>query len=519
MPRIIFKCPYIKPGANSTASHRAHYVRYDATRDGVELITPNRAGLPATKKQRAMVEQLLRDFPLSRGTFEYEDYKSSPTQGNASEFIARATEDNCDKTAKPENYLGYIARRPRAERVGTHSLFSSTDDILPLSGIADEVASHPGCVWLPIISLRREDAARLGYDSAKQWQAFLTAYAPEISEAMKILREQFRWYASFHDEGSHPHVHMVCYSADGRSGFPDEGGIARIRFGLAKGIYRQELTEIYQRQTQRRDEPAKDHRIAAAYDLWYQLREEVLRTYRDNLPARLPLSRQKEFRQIKNLAVREAVRLGEYTEPFAPTDAQEPSEADTEPKLEEKPLSVDRKPLHDVKLNHTIDATPNRSDSPVMLRNPYAKYRTAKRILADSSSTPEQTDDSVIWLTQAAEAGLDSAQYALGRLYRDGEPVERDTTQAVIWFSHAAEQGNPYAQYFLHHMNDLPSLFTCATQLLHHMGNAFREQAPPPTGGVNFLGSKPRRKIREKKIAMGHKPDDHAGPEIAPQQI
>lgn len=317
MPRIIFKCPYLKPGATKAAAHRRRYVNYIATRDGAEPFTPER--------------QL-------------------------------------------ENYVGYIAQRPGAERMGSHGLFNGTGEALSLSKIAEEVAAHPGCVWMPILSLRREDAARLGYDNAGQWQALLTSYAPELAEAMGIPWEQFRWYAAFHNEGEHPHVHMICCSADGRSGFLSKEGIARIKSGLAKEIFRQELTEIYQRQTQRReelvrasaermdelirqmrsgtlenphmeqlllrlsgqlkhisgkkqygylraplktlvneivDELEKDPRIAEAYRLWYLQREEVLRTYRDDLPERIPLSRQKEFKQIRNLVIREAARLGE----------------------------------------------------------------------------------------------------------------------------------------------------------------------------------------------------------------
>ena len=140
----------------------------------------------------------------------------------------------CDAAAKRENYVIYIAQRPRAERIGAHGLFDGTGNTLVLSRIAKEIANHPGNVWLPIISLRREDAARLGYDSAKHWQALLASYAPQIAEAMRIPWEQFRWYASFHDEGTHPHVHTVCCSADGRSGFLDEDGIAQIKSGLAK---------------------------------------------------------------------------------------------------------------------------------------------------------------------------------------------------------------------------------------------------------------------------------------------
>lgn len=192
MPRLIFKCPYIKGGTSSATAHLENYVKYMATRNGVERIDPGRSEWPATSKQKKMVEQILQDFPLSRGMFEYEDYAAEPTRTNASEFITRALEDNYNQIAKKDNYLKYIATRPRAQRVGSHGLFTGEEDQLVLAQVAEAVAAHPGNVWLPIISLRREDAARLGYDKAEEWKALLSKYAMEMAEAMKIPWEDFR---------------------------------------------------------------------------------------------------------------------------------------------------------------------------------------------------------------------------------------------------------------------------------------------------------------------------------------
>lgn len=177
MPRVIFKCPYLKGGSERAASHLHNYVRYMATREGAQHMAIGHEQLPATEEQRKMVAQLLREFPLSRGLFEYEDYQTAPTRGNASEFITRALEDNYDQIAKRDNYVSYIASRPRAQRAGAHALFTGSDAPLVLSQIAAEVAHHPGNVWLPIISLRREDAARLGYDDAGQWKNLIAGYA------------------------------------------------------------------------------------------------------------------------------------------------------------------------------------------------------------------------------------------------------------------------------------------------------------------------------------------------------
>ena len=325
MPRLILKCPYLK--GSRGAARRGNYLRYIATREGVEL-TQGEESLPGR-----------------------------------------------------EGYLQYIAQRPHVQRVGRHGLFSASDKPISLSKAAEELSQHPGNVWTPILSLRREDAARLGYDHWEQWQALLRAHAPEVAEAMKIPFPDFRWYAAFHNEGHHPHVHMVCYSADPSKGYLTKEGLSKMRSVLAQDIFRQDLTEIYKRQTQRREdlvqesqaalrdvirkmregpsqssdleplllhlaeklsaiggkkqygylkapvkklvdeiveELARDPAVSEAYRHWYDLREEVLHTYRDDLPKRIPLSEQKEFRQIKNLVIREAVNLGDLLQDFDP---------------------------------------------------------------------------------------------------------------------------------------------------------------------------------------------------------
>ena len=639
MPRLIFKCPYVRGGSQRAASHLSNYVRYVATREGAQKFSPNLAQLPPTEKQREMVTQILRDFPLSRGTFEYEDYAAHPTRGNASEFITRALEDNYDRATKKENYIQYIASRPRAQRTGTHALFTGSDVSLTLSQVAETVARHPGNVWLPILSLRREDAARLGYDDTGRWKDLLTGYAMEMAKAMKIPWEQFRWYAAFHDEGHHPHIHMVCYSADGKSGYLTKEGIAQIKSDLAKEIFRNELTELYQKQTQRRDdltqqagqvmhelvrqmeygtlenphieqlmehlsgklknlsgkkqygylkaplkavvdeivdELSKDPRIAQAYGLWYDLREEVLRTYKNDLPERLPLSQQKEFKPIKNMIIREAVRLGELRQVFHPGDQTEDilPEQEGADAPQPGPQSVWNERTHDsgeprasweraywnaqAILNdpnaapkHTAQAvellikaaehgncsaafalgklylsgTSLPRDPIAAIRwleraalggNQHAQYRLGK-LLLQGEDVPKDTDRAIRWLTASAEQGNKYAQYALGKLYLLGQDVPQDRDAALKWFSQSAAQGNQYAQYFQDHINEFqsPPLAASVIRLLHHLADIFREQEPRlSVGPIRFTDKKLRRKIQAKKIAMGHKPDDHEEPTI-----
>lgn len=640
VPRLIFKCPYIQGGSKKSAAHLGNYVRYMATREGAQRLPEQTAQLPVTEKQRQMVERLLRDFPLSRGTFEYEDYAAAPTRGNASEFISRALEDNYDRAAKKENYIQYIAGRPHAQRTGAHALFTGSDESLTLSKVAEEVAHHPGNVWLPIISLRREDAARLGYDDAERWKSLLTGYAMEMAQAMKIPWEQFRWHAAFHDEAHHPHVHMVCYSADGKSGYLTKEGIAQIKSDLAGEIFRQDLTELYRQQTQRRDalnqdaqavmreliqrmeegtadaprieelmthladrlrftsgkkqygylkaplkavvdeivdELARDPRVAQAYDLWYEMREEVLRTYKNDLPERLPLSRQKEFKTIKNMVIREAVRLGELRRIFHPEDQAEDvlpeqegadgSQPEPEADGKEQPpdSGVPRTSWEHIYrraqgILKDPNAAPEQTAQAVELltkaaehgncsaaftlgqlylsgttlpRDPaaavrwleraalggdqHAQYRLGK-LLLQGEEVPKDADGAVRWLTASAEQGSRYAQYALGKLFLLGKDVPEDRKAARQWFQKAAEQGDQYAQYFVERMDhrDLFPVVQSAARLLHHLAGIFREQSQPPhPRGLRLtVDKKLWRKIREKKIAMGHKPDDHEEPTI-----
>ena len=499
MPRLIFKCPYIKGGTSAACAHLENYVRYMATRNGVERIDPGCDGWQATKQQKEMIKQILRDFPLSRGMFEYEDYLMTPTRSNASEFITRALEDNYDRIAKMDNYLNYIATRPRAQRIGFHGLFTGAEDSLVLSQIAEAVATHPGNIWLPIISLRREDAARLGYDKADEWKALLSKYAMDMAEAMKIPWEDFRWYAAFHDEAHHPHVHMVCFSADPSKGFLTKQGIAQIKSGLAKEIFRQDLTELYQKQTQRRnelntdaqaalrevveemqsgniqnvhieerlqyladrlrflsgkkqygylkaplkavvdeivDELAKDPRVASAYNLWYELREDVLRTYKDDLPERLPLSGQKEFKRLKNLVIEEAVKLGQRQQVFHPDDIQ-----DDDPAEQAEAASS----FAGEQAKQTKGHSPDESNA----GRGFAQYALGKKY-RDGQGVERNIQKAVELFTLAAKQGNSFAAFALGKMYLSDDPaLSRNVVAALKWITNAAEHGNQFAQYYL----------------------------------------------------------------------
>lgn len=143
--------------------------------------------------------------------------------------------------------------------------------------------------------------------------------------------------------------------------------------------------------------------------------------------------------------------------------------------------------------------------------NQYAQYQLGKLYLL-GEDVPKNVEVAVKWLTASAEQGNQYAQYQLGKLYLLGKDVPRDREAAVRWLTHSAEQGNIYAQFFLDHLESFrdPSLFLVATRLLHHLSRIFREEEGRLPGGPSIqVESKLRRKIREKKIAQGHAPDDH----------
>lgn len=371
MPRIIFKCRYLK----NAAEHLSNLVNYVAIRDGVEKITREAHSYHSTKKQQQLITEILNQFPDAADLFEYEDYLQKPTMENASEFTTMALEQNLDRIGKKENYVDYIANRPRVEKLGTHGLFSDDGVPVVLSKVAEEVSKHTGNVWTPIVSLRREDAARLGYDNARAWMDLVRNQRNLIAEQMKIAPENLKWYAAFHNENHHPHIHMIVYSTNPREAYVTKQAIEKMRSSLANEIFQQDLIQIYSEQTVRRDtlaeqsrdllrkilgqinsgtyenkimedllsnlaerlkhtsgkkqygylkaplktivdqvvdELAKDEQVADAYAKWYELRDEVLHTYADKLPEHLPLSQQKEFKKIKNMVIAEAMNISDH---------------------------------------------------------------------------------------------------------------------------------------------------------------------------------------------------------------
>ena len=369
MAKLVTKFKYLKSNRKVSAGG---YAKYVATREGVEKIDNTKKFAPVTAKQKNLIEKILKDFPDSKDMFEYADYLEKQNAGSASDFISRIMEDYAYEISGRKAYADYIAPRPRAERFGSHGLFTDDGVQVQLSKVTEELDSHKGNIWTAIISIRREDAERLGFNTGARWRDMLRTQTEALAKNLKIPMENLRWYAAFHNESHHPHVHLIAYSTVENEGYLTQKGVENLRSSFAKDIFQQDLLCIYERQTEHRDklraeardivedlvskinseiyisasiqhklleltdrlsrtkgkkvygylkpdvkaivysiveELASDDRIKKLYDLWYEQKENTIRTYTDEIPERIPLAQNKEFKSIKNAIIKEALKL------------------------------------------------------------------------------------------------------------------------------------------------------------------------------------------------------------------
>lgn len=463
MARLILKSPFLKGGKNAGG-----HVRYIAMRERVELVPDER---PATQKQAQLIASLTKDFPDAKKLSEHDSYRDSPTKVNASVFITRTLEDNWSDVQQSDIYAEYIATRPRVERIGSHGLFGD-EDYVDLKKVTEELQTCEKNVWMHIISLKREDAARLGYDNARTWRNLLLTHRNDIAAAMNIPPNEFRWYAAFHDEGDHPHVHMMAWSAGDAPGYLSPVGIQKIKSMLTNDIFRQEMLHVYEQKSQSRDELMAETRramlelaneikqgvcehpeaeqmllslsrelknakgkkqygylsksvkkqvddivdqmarlpsVKSCYEKWLELQHEVNEFYSDKPMERVPLSQQKEFRAIHNAVIQAALRLEHLT-------------------FEDKGME--------------------RFDEPDDILQDSETCGRIWSVACDDSLPLDLRDEGVERLRVQAEDGDPYAQLLLGRLYRDGPLVTPDWVEARYWFEQAARE-LPDAQYAL----------------------------------------------------------------------
>ena len=404
--------------------------------------------------------------------------KSGAGGGHYAEYIATRDGVELMEPTPGGGYLEYIAERPRS-----HGLFSA-DGAADLEQTTEEIRAHTGPVWTFIYSLKREDAARLGYENGESWRKLLLAHQAELAAAMKIPPSSFRWRAAFHDEKHHPHIHMMIWSAAPRQGYLTEKGIEQMRSQLSNDIFRDELLSLYQEKDQSYqqvrdaamdamgrliremksglcdspviagqmetlagmlsevkgkkvygylkkpvkaqvdaivDELARLPEVAECYEHWNRLRDELERYYKDTPREHKPLSQQQEFKAIKNMIIREAEEL--RLGAFTFEDASMVDEMDEDQE----------------EVSYAWSSCWQMAEA----------YQNAKEILSEYENTEAEKAEQVQMLEHLWNAGFTVAAHLLGKCWRDGMGVLPDDEQAEVWFRRAAEAGYVFSQYAL----------------------------------------------------------------------
>ncbi len=256
MSQLIVTSRYLKNGNQKNKTKRRNYTKYIATRETVEIRSQKFVdrNTNATKNQEQLINDLINDFPESKRYLEYEDYEREPTIENAGELISTIVERNADVVGNRQNYVGYMAMRPGVEKRGSHGLFNEKDEPIILNQAANEIAEHKGNVWSHVVSLRRGDAVRLGFDNSDAWRELVKRHISDIAKAQNIPLCNLKWYAAYHDTTHHPHIHLLVYSTNPKQGFLTKAGIDKIRSAFANDIFHDDLQSIYQEQTVSRDE-------------------------------------------------------------------------------------------------------------------------------------------------------------------------------------------------------------------------------------------------------------------------
>ncbi len=460
MARLIQKSGYFK-GGNSTG-----YMKYIAKRDGVEITSDTG---PVTEKQRQLIADLLKDYPDTKELFEYEDYLTTPNRATASAYIAAALDSHLHEMEPESGYMKYIAQRPRAEKHGGHGLFSAAS-ATDLDEAVAELDAHKGRVWTFIFSLRREDAVQTGYNNAEAWRTLLLQQSGTLAEALRIPQDKLRWYAAFHDEGHHPHVHMMVWSDDPRMGHLTKKGIFSMRSKLTGTIFREELKDVYIRK-----EEIYKRSIQTAQDKLLELTAQMeQRACPDTGIEQMMLELSQQLSQLS----------GKHQYGYLP-----------------KPVKA------------TVDAIVDRLAQLPEVAACYAQWNQVKdELVRFHNQNPRQH----LPLSQQKEfrvllnAVIREAENMPTRssVVLHEEPPDLEETDAPEYPAHTPPQGNTQIPQRTEDVPQQAGTLSATIHLLHHMSRIFRHDAliSPATLRID---SKRRRRLQEKRMAMGHKRDDH----------
>ena len=495
--QIIVTSRYIKSGTRKTKTKRVNFTKYIATRESVEKRPQNNASV--TKNQTQLINDLLVEFPKAKLFLEYEDYTANPTAENASELISTIIERYADVLGNRRNFVGYMAMRPGAEKRGAHGLFNDSDESIDLNAVADKVANHPGNIWTHVVSLRREDAVRLGYTNSDMWRELVKRHIADIAQAQNIPLVNLKWYAAFHNTTHHPHIHLIVYSTNPKQGYLTKQGIEKIRSVFANDIFQDDLKSIYQQQTLTRDELkalsedqmkeilsqigtdavdedlvkaieklhgqlqtakgkkvygylpkdvkqtvdeiftmlADDEHIKQLYEKWCELEGLKYKTYTLK-PKTFPLlTENKEFRSVKNMIIRTVLKMDNpLAEDHVPAPPEPPDTNDTDP-----PIDYGDEPSLDDFIFDVADAV----EVDVSDFTPPSKYtlkwsndyKSACEIIYDKHSKAADYKEAEKLLLSEAAKGNALAIHDLGKLYATNKLGTKDEYKSAQFYAEA----------------------------------------------------------------------------------
>ena len=497
LSQIIVTSRYLKSGTQKSKNKRRNYTKYIATRETVEVRDQNTIDRNdnATKNQKELIDDLLSDFPEAKRYLEYEDFKANPTVENASELISTIIERNADIIGNRQNFVGYMAMRPGVEKRGSHGLFNEKDEPIILNQAANEIAEHKGNVWSHVVSLRREDAVRLGYDNSDAWRELVKRHISDIAKAQNIPLCNLKWYAAYHDTTHHPHIHLLVYSTNPKQGFLTKAGIDKIRSAFANDIFHDDLQSIYQEQTVSRDELkavsknefesivnriasndhtdpqlgelirklyiqlqnvkgkkvygylpkeiketvnkifselAKDENIRQLYDKWCSLERLKCKTYTQKEKELPSLTDNKVFQPVRNMIIRTVLNM----KPFDANTEIEGSEPNDEyfdnTPQNMSPLFDEAEPLAEKETDESAAAIKN-----------YIKwndqYKKACKLIYGKDAKLNDFKKAEQLLLSESQRGNVLAVYDLGKLYSTDKLGERNEEMSVAKYTRALQ--------------------------------------------------------------------------------
>lgn len=497
MSQLIVTSRYLKNGNQKNKTKRRNYTKYIATRETVEIRSQKFVdrNANATKNQEQLINNLINDFPESKRYLEYEDYEREPTIENAGELISTIVERNADVVGNRQNFVGYMAMRPGVEKRGSHGLFNEKNEPIILNQAANEIAEHKGNVWSHVVSLRREDAVRLGYDNSDAWRELVKRHISDIAKAQNIPLCNLKWYAAYHDTTHHPHIHLLVYSTNPKQGFLTKAGIDKIRSAFANDIFHDDLQSIYQEQTVSRDELkavsknefesivnriasndhtdpqlgelirklyiqlqnvkgkkvygylpkeiketvnkifselAKDENIRQLYDKWCSLERLKCKTYTQKEKELPSLTDNKVFQPVRNMIIRTVLNM----KPFDANTEIEGSEPNDEyidnTPQNMSPLFDDAEPLEEKETDESASAIKH-----------YIKwndqYKKACKLIYGKDAKLNDFKKAEQLLLSESQRGNVLAVYDLGKLYSTNKLGERNEEMSIAKYTQALQ--------------------------------------------------------------------------------